>query len=76
MIPTLSYRHQKQHRVGYYRQPDLTMTDSEGRSVYSTHTGQLIYLLISSNGKDNNKTKHIINVLQLSIFHFVLIHPF
>lgn len=48
VLPTLSYRHQKQHRAGYYQYPDLRLTDSEGRSVYSTHTGQLIYLLISS----------------------------
>lgn len=33
VLPTLSYRHQKQHRAGYYQYPDLRMTDSEGRSV-------------------------------------------
>lgn len=59
VLPTLSYRHQKQHRAGYYQYPDLRMTDSEGRSVYNTHTGQLIYLLISSNGNYDHSNKHL-----------------
>lgn len=62
VLPTLSYRHQKQHRAGYYQYPDLRMTDSEGRSVYSTHTGQLIYLLISSHGNYD----HSISILNLT----------
>ena len=50
-LPTLSYRHQKLLRSGYAQMPSLRITNDVGQDVYYTHAGQLIYLLISSNGK-------------------------
>ncbi|XP_061185486.1 uncharacterized protein LOC133193539, partial [Saccostrea echinata] len=44
--PTLSYRHL---RAGYYSYPSLRLTSSGGNDIYYTHTGQLMYLLLSSN---------------------------
>ncbi|XP_056007070.1 uncharacterized protein LOC125665748 [Ostrea edulis] len=47
--PTLSYRRRKQLRAGYYNYPSLRITDERGRDVDYTHSGQLMYLLVSSN---------------------------
>ncbi|XP_062581850.1 uncharacterized protein LOC134243618 [Saccostrea cucullata] len=44
--PTLSYR---QLRAGYYNYPSLRLTNSGGSDIFYTNTGQLIYLLLSSN---------------------------
>ena len=61
-MPTLSYRQQKLLRSGYAHSPSLRITNDVGQDVYQTHAGQLIYLLVSSNGKEPRRLRSRLSV--------------